>query len=447
MAATAIGVIIGPAAAGIVDPQDAFAGKALYTVVEQFSRIILAIQSISIALSLPTLYYERNWFSVLMLVGPVMLLTWAVSFGFTAAVFAGQFGLLQCLLIAATLIPTDPVLASTIVDGRFAETYLPAELRNVLQAEAAVNDGLSYPYFAIVMLLLKPRLSTGSAFGHWFYEAWAYEILLGIVMGACYGGFCRLLHTWGRRYKLEEQDSFLAHVIGMALGVLGLVTLVGAEGILAATVAGIAYTAREPQREREKYEAKSGIELIIVISYFVFFGAILPYPQWVEIGIGKLILFSLAVIFLRRTPVVLLLSPWIPAFARHNDLRATLTEAAFGGFYGPIGVGALFYAAGAYSELGEDRVFAVVSFVVLTSVIVHGLSAAPLCLTVHYALKHWNEEPVQSTGGGVTVPRTRHWLKYGQFWAHLFHRNLKYDHEPDSEPPIARHSMDDGDQA
>jgi NhaP-type Na+/H+ or K+/H+ antiporter len=88
----------------------------------QFSRLILAIQLVSIALSLPSYYYERNWLSVLILIGPIMLVTWAVSFGFTVALFGGELNLLTCLLIAATLTPTDPVLASTIVDGRFAET-------------------------------------------------------------------------------------------------------------------------------------------------------------------------------------------------------------------------------------------------------------------------------------------------------------------------------------
>lgn len=37
MAATAIGVIIGPSVAGIVDPRVGFSGELLYTVVEQVS--------------------------------------------------------------------------------------------------------------------------------------------------------------------------------------------------------------------------------------------------------------------------------------------------------------------------------------------------------------------------------------------------------------------------
>ena len=46
-------------------------------------------------------------------------------------------------------------------------------------------------------------------------------------MGAAYGFGCRLLNVLGRRYKLVERESFLAHVFGMSLGVLGTVTLVG----------------------------------------------------------------------------------------------------------------------------------------------------------------------------------------------------------------------------
>jgi NhaP-type Na+/H+ or K+/H+ antiporter len=96
--------------------------------------------------------------------------------------------------------------------------------------------------------------------------------------------------------------------------------------VLASTVAGIAFTAREPAEEAEKYEARAGIELIITMTYFIFFGAILPYHQWGEIGVWRLALFSLAVIFLRRMPVVVLLSPWISALDWHEDYRVMLTN-------------------------------------------------------------------------------------------------------------------------
>jgi NhaP-type Na+/H+ or K+/H+ antiporter len=83
-------------------------------------------------------------------------------------------------------------------------------------------------------------------------------------------------------------------------------------------------------------------------------------------------------------------------------------QAAFGGFFGPIGVGTLYFAALAYGRIESEDAFAVVSFVVLASIIVHGVLATPLSLSLHYALKHWKEDPIQPTGGGV--PSLKEWL-------------------------------------
>lgn len=57
-------------------------------------------------------------------------------------------------------------------------SYLPEELRNLLQAESALNDGSAFPYYALAMYLLKPKeeLTTSQAIGHWFWEAWVYEV-------------------------------------------------------------------------------------------------------------------------------------------------------------------------------------------------------------------------------------------------------------------------------
>ena len=83
-------------------------------------------------------------------------------------------------------------------------------------------------------------------------------------------------------------------------------------------------------------------------------------------------------------------------------------------------MGTLYYAALAFRRVENEDAFAVVSFVVLASVIVHGLSATPLSLALHYALKHWKEHPIQPSGG--RLPGLKEWLHYGHFWAHLFHR-------------------------
>lgn len=46
---------------------------------------------------------------------------------------------------------------------KFPCSYIPEELRNILQAESALNDGAAYPHVALAVLLLDPHLSKGEA--------------------------------------------------------------------------------------------------------------------------------------------------------------------------------------------------------------------------------------------------------------------------------------------
>ncbi len=50
--------------------------------------------------------------------------------------------------------PTDPVLASSIVKGKFAESRVPIHIRILLSAESGANDGFAFPLVIFSMLLI-----------------------------------------------------------------------------------------------------------------------------------------------------------------------------------------------------------------------------------------------------------------------------------------------------
>jgi len=84
-----------------------------------------------------------------------------------------------------------------------------------------------------------------------------------------------------------------------------------------------------------------GLDSILDVSVFTTLGTVLPWDVWFNpappVSIGRLVGFGFLVILLRRLPTVLLLQRWIP------DIR-TGKEAIFVGWFGPMGVGALYYA-------------------------------------------------------------------------------------------------------
>jgi hypothetical protein len=77
----------------------------------------------------------------------------------------------------------------------------------------------------------------------------------------------------------------------------------------------------------------------------------------------------------RRLPMVVALRRFVPPL---DHPEAT----AFVGWFGPIGVAALFYATLAVRETGIELVWPVVSLVVAGSILAHGVTATPI--TVWY---------------------------------------------------------------
>jgi len=116
----------------------------------------------------------------------------------------------------------------------------------------------------------------------------------------------------------------------------------------------------------------------------VYIGAWLPYDQYNRIDLGitpwRLVILFILILIIRRIPPLLLLFKWVPGIANWR-------EAMFSGHFGPMGVGAVFVSTLAatrlpmphnppenQAELLAAIVQTVVSFVVLGSIIVHGLS-------------------------------------------------------------------------
>jgi len=120
------------------------------------------------------------------------------------------------------------------------------------------------------------------------------------------------------------------------------------------------------------------------IACFIYIGAWLPFSSWEQPELGivpwRLIVLFFGILFLRRIPVMLAIFPFVPDI--HN-----WREALFCGHFGPMGVGAVFISTLAMHKLPEadkppnDQVDMlalsiqpIVSFVVLCSILVHGLS-------------------------------------------------------------------------
>ncbi|KAI9661924.1 MAG: hypothetical protein M1821_009164 [Bathelium mastoideum] len=389
------GLIFSPHATNLIKPLEfALNSQAnLDTITLYFTRLVLGVQLVLAGVQLPSKYLWTEWKSLALLLGPGMAGMWIC----TSLLIWGlvpNLSFLHALAIGASVTPTDPVLSNSIVKGKFADKNIPKELQKIIIAESGANDGLGYPFLFLPLYLIKyvgehggavPG-GGGKAIGAWFGETIGYTILLSIAYGAVVGWLAKELLHWAEERKYVDRESFLVFAITLALFIVGSVGMIGSDDVLACFIAGNTFTWDDWFRlETLDDSLQPTIDMLLNVSVFVWFGAVCPWYSFVNnsvIPIYRLIPLGILVLLLRRLPIVFLLHKKIPQI---EEVR----QALFVGFFGPIGVSAIFYlyislqfvngiTEGSpmrqdVSSLAEAMTV-VIWFLAICSNIVHGLS-------------------------------------------------------------------------
>jgi sodium/hydrogen antiporter len=334
-------------------------------IMEKLCRLTLAMALMATAFRIPQQYLANNkkvQVTLLFLVMPAMFLTSA-----TIVYFLIELDWLHSLLVGAIVTPTDPVLAGTIVTGETAKKWLPQRLRDTVSFEAGINDGLAFPFVMLCLLLIqKPE----HAWQEWFTKTLLWETGGAIGLGLGLGYILGKLLEWCIQKNFTAKPAILAFSLLVGFFVVSALELVSVNSILAVFMAGLMLKKSLGKQEVvEEEEIEEMMARLFTIPVFVLFGLILPWEQWFALGWTAIILMGM-VLLLRRLPF-LLLSKFLLTSFRVSDL-------AFMGWFGPIGVAAIFYSLYAFKKLHMEEIWTISSLVVFSSVIAHGMSAFPL---------------------------------------------------------------------
>lgn len=189
-----------------------------------------------------------------------------------------------------------------------------------------------------------------------------------------------------------ETESLLLYPAALGLFTLGICGLTGTDDLLACFCAGAALnwsgTFLHETLTRHD-EVNSSIDVILNFGGFIYIGAIMPWSDFSSdvtgITPGRLVALGVLILLLRRIPAIMVIYKAMP-----NTIK-NWREALFMGYFGPIGIGAVFYVEHAFhlfpeldaAETHEEEnllraMRPVVYFLVLFSIVVHGLSIPAL---------------------------------------------------------------------
>ena len=407
--ATLIGIAFGPKGAGLLDPID-WGWQDNTT--QEATRVIVGIQVFAVGIELPRGYLGRHWRSVAVLLGPVMAFSWLITALFIYLVLQIKFTV--ALIISACLAPTDPVLSASVLNSRFS-TRVPSRVRHMLSCETGCNDGTSFPFLYAGLNALIAT-SVGGAAKEWVLETILWQCLFGIVLGLIIGIIANRSLRFSERNGYIDASSFFAFYLLLALFSIGVASILGADDFLVAFGAGstFAWDGWFAHKTKEAHLPNIA-DLLLNSSMFVYFGAIIPWSLYTpshytpHITPGRLVGLLILILLFRRIPILLALKRLIP------DLH-TYTEAFFAGHFGPMGLGALFLVIEARAQLETgtsqpyphpppfepsisnpslnqalkhreaiETVWPVTTFIILGSVMVHGLSVVAISTGSHFA--------------------------------------------------------------
>ncbi|KAF2084730.1 Na/H antiporter, partial [Saccharata proteae CBS 121410] len=392
---TVAGVIFGPHAANFIRPSEyALNDEAtLHTINLYFTRLVLGVQLVLAGVQLPSKYLKTEWRSLSLLLGPGMTVMWVVT-SLLVWAMVPNFSFLHALAVGACVTPTDPVLSNSIVKGKFADKNIPKELAKLIIAESGANDGLGYPFLFLPLYLIKYVGDNGAgqsggaskAMGLWFGETWGYTIIMSVAYGATVGWIAKELLHWAEERRYVDRESFLVFAITLALFIVGTDGMLGSDDVLACFIAGNVFTWDDWFRlETLDDSLQPTIDMLLNVAVFIWFGAVCPWHKFAVnsvIPIYRLIFLGILVLLLRRLPIL---------YAMHKKIHQIeqARQALFVGFFGPIGVSAIFYLYISLEFLDEITVdgvqredaaqlsevmTVVIWFLAICSIVVHGLS-------------------------------------------------------------------------
>jgi NhaP-type Na+/H+ or K+/H+ antiporter len=280
-----------------------------------------------------------------------------------ALVVFGGFELWQAALIGVILAPTDAALGQAVV----ANPRVPGVVRNALNVESGLNDGLALPFVTILITvgLVAGGAETEQTAVEVLVLALAGSTVIGLVTGL--GGGWLLRVAAERGYAAEGWQSIALLVL--AVGTFVAADQVEASGFLAVWVAGLAagtvvrgHVARDAFHLSE--QAANGLAAV----GFLLLGAGLLAPVLSRATPETVLYAAVSLTFVRIVPVAV-------AMLRTGFAVPTLV---YVGWFGPRGLASIVFA-GVVVEEAVPNAIVITDVVLLTvaiSLVVHGVTAA-----------------------------------------------------------------------
>jgi sodium/hydrogen antiporter len=401
----AAGLALGPSALGILS-WDLVREAHLF---ERVTELAVLVSLFTVGLNMRRSLRDRQWLVPLRLATVAMVVTiGALS---AVGVLLLDLPLGAAVLLGAILAPTDPVLAS---DVQLQDSGDRDKLRHSLSGEAGLNDGAAFPFVMLGLGLLGLHPDAGAGvlgwwgeqpfgIGRWLLWDVAWAIAAGLAVGGGIGwliGHATLLLQRRPGLTVSLHEFLVLGIIALSYGVAELVQGYGFLSVFAAGYAlryielratghaddpaelpaivpgprgGMTPDMEKPQAAQflavSMIEFNDKLEHALMAAVVILVGSVLTTAH-----VTLEVLWLAPLLFLVIRPLAVAIGLVRSAVTTE---RRTLIA-----WFGIRGIGSIYYLAYAIemnlTAPTAERLTGLVLSVIVASILVHGVSGAPL---------------------------------------------------------------------
>ncbi|MEO1247310.1 MAG: cation:proton antiporter [Pseudomonadota bacterium] len=285
--------------------------------------------------------------------------TWVATLIFPA------FGVWEAALLAALLAPTDAALGQSVVSAK----AVPIRIRQSINIESGLNDGIALPA-VLLLAALAGAAHDANETGGWL-QFGLLQVTLGPLAGAVIGhAGARLIDAAAERGWATTAFQGVG-ILSLAVLAYVLAEMIGGNGFISAFVAGTLFGNCIRHECSYLFEFMESEGQLLMLTTFLVFGAALLPEGLAHVNAAVVIYAVLSLTAIRMLPIALSL------LGSGIRLRTYL----FLGWFGPRGLASILFVLLVLDKAEVPHHAEILATTVITvalSVLLHGVSAAPL---------------------------------------------------------------------
>lgn len=360
----AAGFVMGPAVLGW------FSGEEPHQTLRVLADLTLALCLFtdSANANLRTLEHHYGIPTRMLLIG----LPGAIALGFLLAlVMFGTLTVFEAAALGAMLGATDAALGKAVITNK----KVPSRLREGLNVESGLNDGLCVPIlFVFIALEIGTEEGVGSGL---IIKLLAEELGIGFAVGVILAGLGGMMLRACRRRGWVTETWIQMTTIALALSCFAVAQSLEGSGYIAAFVGGLVFGIIAGKRTHALVEPAESIGDTLALLTWMLFGVAIVGQVFEQMTWQVFVFAILSLTVVRMLPVYLSLTGTGESSA--NKL--------FLGWFGPRGLASIVFTVIVMDSglPGAELMAQVVVCTVFISLVLHGVSANPLANRIQKA--------------------------------------------------------------